>query len=139
MDFPAKNVLWLPRWQSGSCSRQVLRQSPKRRYGCSLYNIPNSSKHCTLFTSSSMNLNTAIHFHGVLLYCSHCIDVRGAPKQNKSWELGPTGLTPPPSPNVGIFSVNLPEIFGKKRVKYAIKTVIYKSWDWVRHLFYKLP
>ena len=59
--------------------------------------------------------------------------IRGASKKNfgKSWEFGPTGLTPP-SPNVGIFSVNLPEIFGKKRVKYAIKTVIYKSWDWVR-------
>ena len=26
-DFPAKNVLWLPRWQSGSKSRRVLRQS----------------------------------------------------------------------------------------------------------------
>ena len=33
----------------------------------------------------------------------------------------------PPSPNVEIFSVNLSEIFGKKGVKYAIKTVIYKS------------
>ena len=31
----------------------------------------------------------------------------------KSWEFGPTGLTPP-SPNVGIFSVNFSEIFGKK-------------------------
>ena len=34
----------------------------------------------------------------------------------KSWEFGRTGLTPPgpPSPNVGILSVNLSEIFGKK-------------------------
>ena len=30
------------------------------------------------------------------------------------------------------FSVIFLEIFGKKRVKYAIKTVICKSWDWVR-------
>ena len=27
----------------------------------------------------------------------------------------------------GSFTVDLPEIFGKKGVKYAIKTVIYKS------------
>ena len=27
---------------------------------------------------------------------------------------------------------HIPEIVDKKGVKYAIKTVIYKSWDWVR-------
>ena len=50
------------------------------------------------------------------------------PKQifGKSWDFGPTGLTPP-LPERGFFG-NLRH----KRVKYAIKTVLYKSWDWVR-------
>ena len=39
---------------------------------------------------------------------------------------------PPEKERFGTRKVILMEIFGKKGVKYAIKTVIYKSWDWVR-------
>ena len=54
------------------------------------------------------------------------------PKQifGKSWEFGPTGLTAPLPERWDFFR----EFFGnfrQKGVKYAIKTVICKSWDWV--------
>ena len=45
MDFPAKNVLWLPRWQSGSSSRQVLRQSDVPSAHMDAAHIPHNSKH----------------------------------------------------------------------------------------------
>ena len=50
----------------------------------------------------------------------------------KSWEFGPTGLTPAPLPKGWDFFREFFRNFRQKRVKYAIKTVIYKSWDWVR-------
>ena len=48
----------------------------------------------------------------------------------KSWEFGPTDLTP--LPERWDFFRKFVGNFWQKRVKYAIKTVIYKSWDWVR-------
>ena len=61
------------------------------------------------------------------------------PKQifGKSWDFGPTGLTPPPPPPLPKrwdFFREFVENFRQNRVKYALKTVIYKSWDWVRPL-----
>ena len=50
----------------------------------------------------------------------------------KSWEFGPTGLTPLPLLERWDFFREFFGNFRQKRVKYAIKTVIYKSWDWVR-------
>ena len=49
----------------------------------------------------------------------------------KSWDFGPTGLTPP-LPERWDFFRGFFGNFRQKRVKYAIKTVLYKSWDWVR-------
>ena len=52
----------------------------------------------------------------------------------KSWDFVPTGLTPPlpPLPERWDFFREFFGNFRRKRVKYAIKTVLYKSWDWVR-------
>ena len=60
----------------------------------------------------------------------------------KSWEFGPTGLTPP-LPERWDFFREFVGNFRQKRVKYAIKTVIYKSWakfpTVTENLFWGLP
>ena len=52
----------------------------------------------------------------------------GCKKNGKIWDNRPKLENPPIYfHRFGNFTVNLPEIFGKKGVEYAIKTVIYKS------------
>ena len=80
----------------------------------------------------------AFNDNPVLIQCQCWIQIftlGKPPKQifGKSWDFGPTSLTPPPPlPERWDFFREFFGNFRQKRVKYAIKTVICKSWDWVR-------
>ena len=68
MDFPAKNVLWLPRSQSGSSSRQVLRQSDVPSAHMDAAHIPHNSKHCMYNHYYVLNTKSCMSSAGTCVY-----------------------------------------------------------------------
>ena len=60
--------------------------------------------------------------------------LKGSPKNKFSVKVGILSQPawPPPLPERWDFFREFFGNFRRKRVKYAIKTVLYKSWDWVR-------
>ena len=138
------------------CSLYSLSLFPKakasrlRGQGRELWNLTSSQNQMgrlllSRFTKESVSRILNLH--------SSCALHKGSPRNKFSVKLGNLAQPAwPPLPVRWDFSVIFFGNFRQKRVKYAIKTVIYKSWDWVRppppwakfptfteNLFWKLP
>ena len=99
-------------------------------------------------------LCSIIHFGKPLKIHLKCKNLREALKTKFSVKIGNLAQpASPPLPECWNFFREFVENFRQNRVKYALKTVIYKSWDWVRpspppwdkiptfteNLFWRLP